>query len=47
LRMAASTVASRWSLASANPQREGLPVAGNGERPVPDARRTVARSTEG
>jgi len=31
----------------ANEEREAVPVAGDGERPMPDARGTVARSTEG
>jgi hypothetical protein len=31
----------------ANEERQPVPVASDAERPVPDARRTVARSTEG
>jgi hypothetical protein len=32
---------------STDQEREKVPVGGDGERSVPDARRTVARSTEG
>ena len=35
------------TMPSADTPREPLPVAGNAKRPLPDARRTVARSTEG
>jgi hypothetical protein len=31
----------------ANEERQAVPVASDAERPMPDARRTVARSTEG
>jgi hypothetical protein len=35
------------SMWSADAEREPLPVAGDAERPLPDARRTVARRAEG
>jgi hypothetical protein len=34
------------ALRCANEEREALPVAGDAERPLPDARRTVARTTK-
>lgn len=38
----AFTAAQRPALPCADPQREALPIAGNAERTLPDARRTVA-----
>src|ERR687887_598562 len=34
------------ALQSQDPKREAVPVAGNAERPVPDARRAVSRGSE-
>jgi hypothetical protein len=35
------------TMRSPHPERESLPVAGDAERPLPDARRAVARRSEG
>jgi hypothetical protein len=39
--------ASQPAMWRADKERESVPVTSNAERPMPDARRTVARSTEG